>query len=397
MRRISRLSWMLGRGAVADQFARRAIEVLEPEGPTHELAMAYSNLAQIHMLSDDARAAGQWGERALAMASELGDEFVRAHALNNVGSSIATADDLEGGSAMLGESLRISLDHGFVDHAARAYCNLSVSLSLHRRFDEAERVMAEGIAYSADRDLDYYGDYITAMLAKSEAERGELDEAHRLVEQVLAIPHLAIVSRIPALATKGQLEAFRNGGGEDLLEESLRLAEQTGEPQRLAPVALAQVELAWIQGRRDDAIATLDRLWEANAAHPHPWRTGELAWWLLVLDEHRELSGPAAGPFALMLEGRMPEAAEMWRSLGSPLWAARSLAASGDIDDVRHGLAELETMGALGLRDAILRDRQRRGLPAVRGPRAMTAAHPAGLTAREVEVLKLLGKGLTNA
>jgi DNA-binding NarL/FixJ family response regulator len=27
----------------------------------------------------------------------------------------------------------------------------------------------------------------------------------------------------------------------------------------------------------------------------------------------------------------------------------------------------------------------------------MTAAHPAGLTAREVEVLTLLGKGLTNA
>ncbi|MDX6233862.1 MAG: hypothetical protein QOH68_2939 [Nocardioidaceae bacterium] len=397
MRRISRLSWMLGRGAVADQFARRAIEVLEPEGPAHELAMAYSNLAQIHMLSDDAHGAAQWGERALAMASDLGDEFVRAHALNNVGSSIATADDLEGGAAMLGESLRIALDHGFVDHAARAYCNLSVSLSLHRRFEEAESVMAQGIAYSADRDLDYYGDYITAMLAKSAAERGDLDEAQRLVEHVLAIPHLAVVGRIPALATRGELEALRNGGGEELIAEAMRLAEQTREPQRLAPVAMAQAELAWIQGRRDDAVETLDQLWEANAKHPHPWRTGELAWWLLVVDEQRELPVVAAGPFALMLDGRMSEAAELWRSLGSPLWAARSLAASSKIEDVRHGLAELEAIGALGLRDAILRDRQRHGLPAVRGPRAMTAAHPAGLTAREVEVLTLLGKGLTNA
>jgi predicted ATPase len=120
LRRISRLSWMLGRGAVSDQFARRAIEILEPEGPAHELAMAYSNLAQIHMLSEDAGAAGQWGERALAMASDLGDEFVRSHALNNVGSAIATTDDLETGCEMLRESLRIALDHGFVDHAARA-------------------------------------------------------------------------------------------------------------------------------------------------------------------------------------------------------------------------------------------------------------------------------------
>jgi DNA-binding CsgD family transcriptional regulator len=199
------------------------------------------------------------------------------------------------------------------------------------------------------------------------------------------------------LATRGQLEALRNGGGEELIAEAMRLAEQTREPQRLAPVALAQVELAWIQGRHDDAVETLDRLWVANAEHPHPWRTGELAWWRFVVADQRELPGPAAEPFTLMLDERMPDAAEVWRSLGSPLWAARALAASSEIDHVRQGLIELEALGAVGLRDAVLRDRQRRGLVAVRGPRAMTAAHPAGLTAREVEVLRLLGKGLTNA
>ena len=36
-----------------------------------------------------------------------------------------------------------------------------------------------------------------------------------------------------------------------------------------------------------------------------------------------------------------------------------------------------------------------RGLP--RGPRATTRENPAGLTAREVEVLELLGEGLRNA
>ena len=69
----------------------------------------------------------------------------------------------------------------------------------------------------------------------------------------------------------------------------MRLAEQTREPQRLAPVAMAHLELLWIQGRRDDALETLDRLWEANAMHPHPWRTGELAWWARVIGDEREL------------------------------------------------------------------------------------------------------------
>jgi DNA-binding NarL/FixJ family response regulator len=36
-------------------------------------------------------------------------------------------------------------------------------------------------------------------------------------------------------------------------------------------------------------------------------------------------------------------------------------------------------------------------VPAPRGPRAATAAHPAGLTAREAEVLEVLREGLTNA
>ena len=36
-------------------------------------------------------------------------------------------------------------------------------------------------------------------------------------------------------------------------------------------------------------------------------------------------------------------------------------------------------------------------VPTQRGPRATTAAHPAGLTAREAEVLDLIGEGLTTA
>ena len=42
-----------------------------------------------------------------------------------------------------------------------------------------------------------------------------------------------------------------------------------------------------------------------------------------------------------------------------------------------------------------LRARGVRGLP--RGPRATTRDNPAGLTAREIEVLELVGEGLRNA
>lgn len=397
LRWISRLSWMLGRGAVSDQFAHRAIEMLEPEGTGHELAMAYSNLAQIHMLSDDTAGAQLWGERALALAAELDDSFVRAHALNNVGSALATHEQVEDGVAMLRESLDIALGQGFVDHAAHAYCNLSVSLSVHRRFAEAEQVMTEGITYAAERDLDYYGDYITAMLAASAIERGAFADAERLTGRLLAIPHLAIVTRIPALTARALLDVVRGTGvGHDLVE-ARHLADATREPQRLLPVALASAESAWVAGDTHGMTSALDDLWARNAEQPHAWRTGELAWWLRAAGESRELPGPAAPPFDLMLRGCSREAAAMWRTIGSPLWAARALAASDDVDDVRHGLAELEALGAFGIRDAVLRDRHLQGLPGLRGPRPSSAAHSAGLTTREAEVLELLGQGMTNA
>jgi len=65
-------------------------------------------------------------------------------------------------------------------------------------------------------------------------------------------------------------------------------------------------------------------------------------------------------------------------------------------------LRAVEIFGSIGAEPAVA---QVRGLlagdgvrvPAQRGPRAATAAHPAGLTAREAEVLDLLAERLTNA
>jgi DNA-binding NarL/FixJ family response regulator len=49
------------------------------------------------------------------------------------------------------------------------------------------------------------------------------------------------------------------------------------------------------------------------------------------------------------------------------------------------------------VRHAVLRDRHARGLAVPRSPRAPRRASPAGLTAREAEVLQLLAEGLSYA
>jgi DNA-binding NarL/FixJ family response regulator len=90
----------------------------------------------------------------------------------------------------------------------------------------------------------------------------------------------------------------------------------------------------------------------------------------------------------------------LWSELGCPYEAALALAgaAADDDDALRRAHDALQGLGAQPAAAIVarrLRERGVRGLP--RGPRAATRGNPAGLTAREVEVLELVGEGLRNA
>ena len=83
---LSRLYWHAGDGDAARAKALEAIEILEPLGETVELARAYSGLAQLKNLAEYNDQALVWGERALELATKLGDERTRAHVLVNIAS-----------------------------------------------------------------------------------------------------------------------------------------------------------------------------------------------------------------------------------------------------------------------------------------------------------------------
>ena len=67
-------AWPGSRATTRRPSARRAraVELLEPLAPGRELAMAYSNMAQLRMLASDQPGASAWGERAIALAERLG-------------------------------------------------------------------------------------------------------------------------------------------------------------------------------------------------------------------------------------------------------------------------------------------------------------------------------------
>ncbi len=198
LRWLSRLSWYLGRNADSERYAQRAVDTLAPLGPSSELAMAISNVAQLRMLAGDNAAAIDAGGRALSVARDVGDRDTEIHALNNIGTATFASGKHIEGSHLLTRSLDLALAADAHEHAARAYTNLSSIAVQHRNLAAAEQHLRAGIAYCTERDLDSWRWYMTAWHARARLERGDLDEAALLSDAVLDNADLAPITGIGA-------------------------------------------------------------------------------------------------------------------------------------------------------------------------------------------------------
>jgi DNA-binding CsgD family transcriptional regulator len=167
--------------------------------------------------------------------------------------------------------------------------------------------------------------------------------------------------------------------------------------QRIGRIAATRAEVAWYRGDLEGVAREAAIGLNIAADHPEPWLHGELSFWAHVADPAQTGSADFAEPYVLMIEGDWEGAAAAWQQLGAPYERALALSAGPQVA-LREALAILEQLGA-GPLAAIVRQRLRemgaRGIP--RGPRASTRSNPAGLTSREVQVLRLLVRGHTNS
>jgi DNA-binding CsgD family transcriptional regulator len=400
MRSLSRLYWFhSGQTAAARDHARNAIETLEALQPGRELAMAYSNLSQLHMLAMETGPSLHWGNKALALAITLGDRETEIHALNNIGTAKLDAGDEEAGRVDLERSLALAQEGGFDEHAARAFTNLGYTAGTTGHYKDAHAILARGIAWCEQRDLDSWTHYMAAYRSEVSLWQGDWTDAEDRAETVLRIPGLAPISRIIALVVLGRIQARRgDAGAQTLFDEALGLALPTRELNRIGWVAAARAEWAWLRGDVATIRAEVEPGWTVDVeADVGSWIFGELGWWLHKAGGLDRAPFFCARPYALQIDGRWREAAAAWAARGCPYERARALA-EGDVPAQREALALFgefrATIDAERARKA-LQAAGVRGVP--RGRRASTQAHPFGLTTREAEVLRLLCEGLSNA
>jgi DNA-binding CsgD family transcriptional regulator len=395
---LSRLAWFHGDGQTSEAEGHRAIELLETLAPGRELAMAYSNMAQLRMLSDDNAGALRWGNRAIALAARLDETEILVHALNNVGAAELHVHS-PGGLEKLHRSLDLAIDAGLEEHVARAYTNLGSGSVRLRRYELADRALDAGIVYCRERDLDSWLLYMTGWKARSDLDQGRWDTAAEAADFVVRRPGVAVPSRITPLAVLGLLRARR--GDPDVwepLDDALELAGRTGELQRVALVAAARAEARWLAGEDEPIRAETDDALVLALERADVAAIGELCAWRrrAGIDDAVALVD-ADDPFHHELAGDWEAADRAWTALGCPYEAALALAAADDEDAVRRGLVELRDLGARPAAARVARMLRERGARAVpEGPRAATRSNPAGLTARELEVLALVSQGLRN-
>jgi DNA-binding CsgD family transcriptional regulator len=104
-----------------------------------------------------------------------------------------------------------------------------------------------------------------------------------------------------------------------------------------------------------------------------------------------------AEPYALQIDGDWRAAADGWHQLACPYEEARALA-DGDDAARRDALDIFLRLGARGAANQLARELRAVGLgPVPRGPFPTTRANPFGLTARQIDILALIGDDLTNA
>lgn len=249
-------------------------------------------------------------------------------------------------------------DHDLFGHRFNTAGQRAMMLVLLGRWDEA-------------RDL-------LSTLASLDVERGVLGAVDANVQAILAV-------------RSGAADAPRR------VEQAWdAVRSSTWSVWYACPAACAALELAWAGTPLPNLDPLVDRA--VHSGIGTPW-FGWLAWHLALLGRDvPDVDARIPEPERTSLAGDWRTAAEGWRALDMPYERAIELLRSGESEPTLEALSVLDDLGALpAARIACrrLRDLGVRQIP--RGPSAATRANPAGLTTRQVEVLRLVAAGLSNA
>jgi DNA-binding CsgD family transcriptional regulator/tetratricopeptide (TPR) repeat protein len=390
---LSRQQWLLRRTADALASARRADDLgalMDAPGPR---VAARVNLGAVLVLVDRE----QEGLTHLALTNGA-DPALVALARNYRGSALLQLGDLGGCTALLG-SVAAARELGQHEYVMRGYYNLAEGLWRLGHYSEAAEHLEAAAEYGRDRDFQAHSYFVEARQQRLRLMRGEWAPAEEVLRRLLAQradPGMLGRETMPVLA-----RLLVRRGADDAAAALATAARAAGEAdvlEWLVPTGMAHLEHAWLTGSpgaADDWAALLRvRTDRPGAAH----HRGELLRWLRRLGEPVEVFPECPEEFAAGIAGDWRAGAAAWARIGDPYERALELVESDEPEPVLEALTVLDGLGAKPAATVARRRLRELGVVQVpRGPAPATRTNPAGLTGRQVEILRLLAGGRTNA
>jgi DNA-binding CsgD family transcriptional regulator/tetratricopeptide (TPR) repeat protein len=395
---LSRHQWLTKRTAAARASAERALELARPLGDSYQSALATGNLGGLLVVIDREQDGLQYLDDSIAISGRCGAVSVAALMGNYRGSALLQLGDLSGRDELL-RSLAQANELGNHEFVMRAYYNLIEGMWRLGEYREAVGYLEQAEHYSRDRDFRVYGYMIGARRCRLALMQGRWAEAEAGLRDLLDgqdDPGMIGRETVPVLARV----LVRQGSADapEWLALAARHAAMADVLEWLVPTGLAHIEDAWLTGDHGRAGPYPGLLLERTDRPGMLVQRGELLVYLRRLGYPAEPFSGCPEPYAAALRGDWRSAADTWLSEGDPYEHALELAGSGQVEPALEALAILDGLGAVPA-VALVR-RRLRGLGVTRLPRRPqpgTLTNPAGLTDRQLEILRLVAAGLSNA
>jgi DNA-binding CsgD family transcriptional regulator/tetratricopeptide (TPR) repeat protein len=255
--RLARAMWISGRMDEALSRLEATATRLGSADPSPTRARLLAAIANAHMLRGDHPQAIEAATAALEEARATGSRSSEGHALNTLGTSIATSGRCGEGLPILREGFAVARANNDVDDIGRAFANLSSTLLICGDPEESLAVASEGVGWARSVGASGgYGRFIAANAVDAAVQLGRWDEASQMIGELLAgdpegvnlIGTITVVG--PLLARLGRFEE-----AERVLEQGRRLVDPLQEAQYTGPIYVGTVELALSSGRIDAGVA----------------------------------------------------------------------------------------------------------------------------------------------
>lgn len=376
----------------AELCARHAVDVLGANPPGADLARALEVNAYLQMMVGNVGATLALVEQTLQAGGPDIDEWILIRALNHRG-IVANITNYPGGRASLDEASERARSAREWYEEGRALVSHAWAAAEFRDLPVAADYAQRAIASAVDHELPTLEAYAMAIHARTLEYGGEWTKAEETAQELLAT---AVSNQMVVLPVIGGISARKGRpSARATLTKAWEMSLLSGENQRLAPVAAAFAEYAWISDETDLPISDFKRVMDAEIERGFQYSPGSICFWLWKLGELTEPPGRIAEPYRLVMMGRASEAAAIWKRKGVPYEMALSMM-HGDHNLQLASLEVFETLGASAVAAKLRKELRDQGVRVPRGRGRKTRGHMAGLTGRQAEVLSLLDENLSN-